>query len=85
MTHLDGNALAGVFVETLGVDITAATGRCGGCGRTFPVAQARAFVTAMGAVLRCGVCDSVLVVLVRTDEEEVVNLSGLAHLTVPRS
>lgn len=85
MSHLDANALAGVFAETLGVDITVATGRCGSCGRTFPLARAQAFVTAMGAVMRCGDCGSVLAVLVATPEENVVNLSGLAHLTVPRS
>lgn len=85
MSHLDGNALAGVFAEALGIDVTAATGRCRGCGRTFPLARARAFVTAMGGVMRCGFCDSVLAVLVATHEENVVNLSGLAHLTVPRS
>jgi hypothetical protein len=85
MSHLDANALAGIFSETLGVDITAATGRCGSCGRTFTVARAQAFVTAMGAVMRCGVCDSVLAVIVTTDNDNVVSLSGLAHLAVPRS
>lgn len=85
MSHVDANALAGVFAETLGVDVTAVTGRCGSCGRNFPLARAQAFVTAMGAVMRCGVCDSVLAVFVTTDEGRVVNLSGLAHFTVPRS
>ena len=31
MTHLDGNALAGLFADTVGIEITAAIGRCGSC------------------------------------------------------
>jgi hypothetical protein len=85
MSHVDANALAGVFAETLGIDVTAATGRCGNCGSGFTLARSKAFVTAMGEVMRCGVCDSVLAVFVTTDDERVVNLSGLAHLTVARS
>lgn len=83
MTHLDGNALAGRFDDLLGVDITAAVGRCGGCGQTCELARARAFVTAMGTVLRCAECESVLAVLVDVRDEVVMNLSGLAYVTVP--
>lgn len=43
MNHLDGNALAGAFAETLGIDITAATGRCAGCRRVFELASTRSF------------------------------------------
>ncbi|WP_203137242.1 DUF6510 family protein [Microbacterium sp. JZ31] len=83
MTHLDGNALAGRFDDLLGIDLTAAVGRCGGCGQARELARARAFVTAMGTVLRCAECESVLAVLVDARDEVVVNLSGLAFFTVP--
>ncbi len=84
MSHLDGNALAGAFAETLGIDITAATGRCAGCRQVFELANTRSFVTAMGKVMRCSHCDSVLAVLVSNRQELLANLSGLSWLTLPR-
>jgi hypothetical protein len=84
MTHLDGNALAGLFADTLGIEITAAIGRCGSCHRVFELARAHAFVTAIGAVLRCEHCQGVLAVIVQKPQEVLVNLSGLAHITIAR-
>lgn len=84
MTHVDGNALAGAFAAILGVEITAAIGRCRGCGSSFNLARTHAFLTDMGAVMRCGECQAVLAVIVETPRESVVNLSGLAYITVPR-
>ncbi len=84
MTDLDGNAAAGPLADALGVDLTAAVGRCGGCGRTGEIARARAFVTAMGTVVRCPGCERELAVIVRTSEEIVVSLDGLAHVRLPR-
>ena len=84
MTHLDGNALAGLFADTLGIEITAAIGRCGSCHLTFELARAHAFVTAIGAVLRCEHCQGVLAVIVQKPHEVLVNLSGLAHVAIAR-
>ena len=84
MTHLDGNALAGLFADTIGIDMTAATGRCGSCHRLFELARAHAFVTAMGAVLRCAHCQGTLAVIVQKPHEVIVNLSGLAHVAMAR-
>jgi len=84
MAHLDGNALAGLFADTLGVEITAAIGRCGACDRISELARAHAFVTAMGAVLRCAHCQGMLAVIVQKPHEVLVNLSGLAYVTMVR-
>jgi len=84
MTHLDGNALAGLFADTLGIDITAAIGRCGSCHRVIELARAHAFVTAIGAVLRCEHCQGVLAVIVHKPREVLANLSGLAHIVIAR-
>ncbi len=84
MTHLDGNALAGLFADTLGIEITAAIGRCGSCDHIFELACAHAFVTAMGAVLRCVHCQGMLAVIVQKPHEVIVNLSGLAHVAIAR-
>lgn len=84
MNHLDGNALAGAFADTLGIDITVATGRCASCQRVFELASAPSYITAMGKVMRCRHCDSVLAILVSNRQGTLVNLSGLSYLTVPR-
>ena len=41
----DGNALAGPFHDVLGVEVTAAIGGCGSCGRTTPMAEVRCSTT----------------------------------------
>ena len=84
MTHLDGNALAGLFADTLGIEITAAIGRCGTCHQIFKLARAHAFVTAIGSVLRCAHCQGLLAVIVQKPHEVLVNLSGLAHIAIAR-
>src|SRR5690606_27127608 len=52
MTHLDGNVLAGALSEIFTADVTTARGRCAGCGRTSPLAQAMVFTDAPGLVAR---------------------------------
>ncbi len=85
MTHLDGNALAGTFADILGVEITTVIGRCGSCHHRFELARAHAFITAIGTVLRCEDCQGMLAVIVRKPREVLVNLTGLAHVTMARS
>jgi Family of unknown function (DUF6510) len=61
----DGNALADPLHDLFRVDVTAAVGRCTGCGRTAAMAEVRVFDHAPGVVARCPDCDQVLVRLVR--------------------
>ena len=84
MTHLDGNALAGLFADTLGIELTAAIGRCGSCHRISELASAHDFVAAIGAVLRCEHCQAMLAVIVQRPHDVLVNLSGLAYVTMAR-
>lgn len=84
MTHVDGNALAGAFAEIFDIEITAVTGICRNCGSSSNLARSHAFITAMGAVMRCSDCDAVLAVIVKKGEDSLVNLSGLAYIKVPR-
>ena len=39
----DGSALAGPLDDVIGPDVTAAVGRCTGCGRTGSMAEVRVF------------------------------------------
>jgi len=81
---LDGNAAAGVLAEVFAVDVTAAVGRCAGCGSHAPLGAAVAFLQAPGLVLRCRGCDVVLVRVVTSPDRHWVDLSGLAVLQVTR-
>jgi hypothetical protein len=62
---LDGNMLAGVLGELFQPEMTMAQATCGGCGRTGPLAEARVYPEAPGAVARCRGCDAVLFTIVK--------------------
>jgi hypothetical protein len=79
-TALDGNAIGGLLIETLGADFTAAAATCGSCGATAPVADTVVFLRGPGTVARCRSCDAVLLVLVEVRGITCVDLGGLAAL-----
>lgn len=81
-TYLDGSAAAGVLGEIFRVDVTAAVGRCAGCGRTAVMADTRVYVDAPGTVVRCPGCDAVLVRVVTAPDRTWLDLRGLAVLQV---
>ncbi len=82
-TWVDGNALAGELREIFTMDVTVARGRCAGCGRTAPMAEARVYQQAAGLVARCSGCDSVLLRLVRAPGRAFLDLHGVALLELP--
>jgi hypothetical protein len=79
----DGNALAGPLQSVLGIEVTAAVGRCTGCGRTAPMAEVRVFDHAPGLIARCPVCDQVLLRMVHGPGRAWVDLRGLTYLQLP--
>ena len=79
----NGDALAGPLHELFRVDLTTAVGRCTGCGRTAPIAEARVFDHAPGPVARCPACDQVLLRLVRGPGRTWLDLRGLTYLQLP--
>jgi uncharacterized protein DUF6510 len=81
----DGNALAGPLREIFAVELTAATGRCAGCGRVDSVAALRVYAQAPGSVARCPGCDTVLLRLVRGPDRVWLDLRGLVCLEIPLS
>jgi Family of unknown function (DUF6510) len=78
----DGNALAGPLSEIFAVDITSATGRCAGCGRTDAIATLRLYARAPGLVARCPSCDGVLLRLVRGPDRAWLDLRGTSCLEI---
>jgi hypothetical protein len=77
---LDGNAIGGLLIELFGVEMTTAVGTCGSCGTTGQVAETAVYQTRMGTVVRCRVCDNVLMVFVEVRGVTCVDQSGLASL-----
>jgi Family of unknown function (DUF6510) len=77
---LDGNAIGGLLMEVLGTDMTAAVGTCGSCGTAGPVAEMAVYRPELGTVVRCRVCDNVLMVFVEVRGIYCVDLRGLAQL-----
>lgn len=81
--HLDTNAAAGALREIFTVDVTAAVGRCTGCGRTGAMAETHLYTRAPGLVGRCPTCDTVLFRLVRAPGRAWLDLRGLTCLEIP--
>lgn len=80
MEALDGNAIGGLLNEIFSREMTDAIGTCATCGTTGPVAETVVYLQAPGTVVRCRVCTSVLMVVVRRAEVNCVDLLGLASL-----
>lgn len=82
-TYQDGNVLAGPLSEIFAVDVTAAVGRCAGCGNTGPVAGLRVYGPDPGLVARCPGCDQVILRLVRGPDAAWLDLRGAVSLRIP--
>ncbi|HEU4424530.1 MAG TPA: DUF6510 family protein [Pilimelia sp.] len=80
---VDGNALAGPLREIFAVDVTAATGRCAGCGHAGAVATLRVYLRAPGLVARCPACHAVVLRLVRGPDRAWLDLRGAVNLEIP--
>jgi uncharacterized Zn finger protein len=66
MDALDGNAIAGWLFEHFGCEMTTTRGRCRHCGTRSVIAELAVYSRAPGAVVRCGTCGNVVMVLVKT-------------------
>lgn len=80
---LDGNAIAGTLAEVFGGDMTTAIGTCGHCGTRGPVAEVVVYTRAPGVVVRCRVCDGLLMVITQVRDVFCVDALGLAELQAP--
>lgn len=78
--HLDGNALAGPLSGTFRFDPTVAVGLCDTCGDARPLAASPVYGSAMGQIVRCARCDSVLLTHVQTPAGTFLSTQGLTWL-----
>ncbi len=80
--YLDGNAAAGILSDLFRGDITSARGRCASCGNEAVVAAARLYPDDHGMLLRCAVCENILVRIVETDHSTCLDLRGMSFLEI---
>jgi hypothetical protein len=73
---LDGNTAAGLVQEIFVAEITNAQIQCGSCGATGTVGSLRLYAAAMGAVLRCAHCNSVVIRASRTPHGRWLDMTG---------
>ena len=82
---LDGNAVAGLLQSIFAVDMTASPTECAHCGKVSEVGALWAFTHAPGAVLRCPVCEQVVMRVVETPDATYLDARGTAYLRLMRS
>lgn len=81
--RLDGNAAGGALREVFAQEMTAALATCTGCGTRRPVGALLEYGHRMGVVLRCPVCEAVMLRTVRTQGWLCLDASGTSLLTIP--
>jgi ribosomal protein S27E len=79
---LDGNAAAGLLQEVFALEFTTARGRCDNCGNIAEVGAAMVFSNAPGTVLRCPVCEAVLMRIAASGDRYWLELRGLTWLEI---
>jgi hypothetical protein len=78
MSALDGNAIGGLLHDVFGAEMTGAVMTCATCGVVGPLAETVVYLRAPGTVMRCRTCMSVLMVVVRRQGLNCVDLHGLS-------
>ena len=82
---LDANATAGLLYEIFGVEMTAAPTECANCGNEDEIGTLLAFVHGPGIILRCSTCENVVLRIVQTPDEIILDARGAVYLRLARS
>ena len=82
MNYLDGNAAAGELSKIFAIDITAAEGQCAHCGTKKRFAEAHLYMQCPGVVARCCVCEHVLLRLANVRQRVLLDVRGMAYLSL---
>ncbi len=81
---VDGNAVAGLLDEIFQTEVTGCQTECAHCGKQGEVGSLLAFVQGPGVVLRCPVCESVLIRIVQTPADTYLDARGVMYLRLSR-
>ena len=82
---LDANATAGLLYDIFGVEMTAAPTECANCGNEGELGTLLAFIHGPGIILRCSTCENVLLRIVQTADEIILDARGAVYLTLARA
>ena len=82
---LDANATAGLLHEIFGVEMTASPTECANCGNEGEIGTLLAFTQGPGIVLRCSACEQVVLRIVQTPDEILLDARGAVYLRLKRS
>jgi ribosomal protein S27E len=80
--RLDGNAEAGLLREVFAVELTTARGRCDNCGNVAEVGAVMVYANAPGTVLRCPVCNAVLMRIASNGGRHWLDVRGITWLEI---
>lgn len=78
MDTLDGNALAGLFAEAFGEEMTSVMVTCRTCGSTAAIGETVVYPRLPGAVVRCRNCTAMLIVITQVRGVNCVDMLGMA-------
>lgn len=81
---IDGNGVAGVLTAIFGVELTDVPSECAHCGNVGEMGALLAFIQGPGIVLRCSVCEQVVIRIVETPSEYYLDARGATYLRLPR-
>ncbi|MFL5731606.1 MAG: DUF6510 family protein [Chloroflexia bacterium] len=81
---LDGNAVGGLLYEIFSVEVTASPSKCANCGNVGELGTLLAFTQAPGSVLRCPICNEVVIRIVETPDAIYIDARGAAYLRLSR-
>jgi ribosomal protein S27E len=79
---LDGNAAAGTLQEIFPFEMTLAQVTCTGCGTTNVIGATAAYMHGMGTIVRCPVCDTVLIRVVHARGRYWLDMRGVRVLEI---
>jgi ribosomal protein S27E len=78
METLDGNALAGLFAEVFGEDMTSTVITCRTCGTTQVIGETVVYPNPMAAIVRCRTCTQLLILITQIHGVSCVDMLGVA-------
>jgi ribosomal protein S27E len=80
MTHVDGNALAGMLEPLFAADPTRLRVECAHCGLRMLIAEAMVTFDSPGAVAHCPGCTGILLTLAEEDGGLVLGVRGIVRI-----